>query len=178
MVKPHNNSTARRSPVSTQQGHRLGTTATRDRLVDTLRPAIERAGLDLEDVEVTPAGRRRLVRVVVDKDGGVTLDDIADTTRLVSRRLDEDDDLMGEASYTLEVTSPGTDRPLTAERHWRRNLGRLVKVTPHEGDPVTGRIVEAGDSAARLDVDGATHDVRYADVRKARVEVEFNRKET
>ena len=153
------------------------TSADRDRLVETLRPAVEGAGLDLEDVEVTPAGRRRLVRVVVDKDGGVTLDDIAETTRLLSQRLDADDDLMGEMSYTLEVTSPGTDRPLTAVRHWRRNIGRLVKVTPHEGEPVTGRIVDAGESSARLDVDGASHDVDYTEVRKARVEVEFNRKE-
>jgi ribosome maturation factor RimP len=163
--------------VSSRQSNRLDTTATRDRLVDTLRPAIERAGLDLEDIEVTPAGRRRLVRVVVDRDGGVTLDDIADTTRLVSRTLDENDDLMGEASYTLEVTSPGTDRPLTAQRHWRRNLGRLVKVTRHEGDPFTGRIVEVRDSSATLDVDGTSRDVDYAEVRKARIEVEFNRKE-
>ena len=155
----------------------LSTTANRDRLVDTLRPAIESAGLDLEDIEVTPAGRRRLVRVVVDRDGGVTLDDIAETTRLVSRQLDDNDDLMGEMSYTLEVTSPGTDRPLTAERHWRRNVGRLVKVTRHDAEPLTGRIVEAGGSSARLDVDGAAHDIEYADVRKARIEVEFNRKE-
>ena len=163
--------------MSSRQSNRLDTTANRDRLVDTLRPAIERAGLDLEDIEITPAGRRRLVRVIVDKDGGVTLDDIADTTRVVSRTLDEDDDLMGDMSYTLEVTSPGTDRPLTAERHWRRNLGRLVKVTRHEGGPLTGRIVEVGESSARLDVDGTAHDVDYAEVQKARIEVEFNRKE-
>jgi ribosome maturation factor RimP len=156
---------------------RTATTADRDRLADTLRPAVEGAGLDLEDVEVAPAGRRRLVRVIVDKDGGVTLDDIADTTRLVSKMLDADDDLMGEMPYTLEVTSPGTDRPLTAVRHWRRNIGRLVKVTRHEGEPVTGRIVEAGDSSARLDVDGTSHDVDYSEVHKARIEVEFNRKE-
>jgi ribosome maturation factor RimP len=156
---------------------RMSTTAHRERLVDTLRPEVEGAGLDLEDVEITPAGRRRLVRVVVDKDGGVTLDDIADTTRLVSRRLDEDDDLMGEMSYTLEVTSPGTDRPLTTSRHWRRNVGRLVKVTPQEGQPITGRILEAGESSARVDVDGTARDVEYAEIRKARIEVEFNRKE-
>jgi ribosome maturation factor RimP len=163
--------------VSSRQSNRLDTTATRDRLVEALRPAIEGAGLDLEAIEVTPAGRRRLVRVVVDKDGGVTLDDIADTTRLVSKRLDGDDDVMGETSYTLEVTSPGTDRPLTAVRHWRRNIGRLVKVTRHQGDPLTGRIVEVGEASARLDVDGASHDVDYAEIRKARIEVEFNRKE-
>jgi ribosome maturation factor RimP len=155
----------------------LSTTANRDRLVDTLRPAIDGAGLDLEDIEVTPAGRRRLVRVVVDRDGGVTLDDIADVTRLVSRHLDQDDDLMGEMPYTLEVTSPGTDRPLTAPRHWRRNLGRLVKVTRREGEPVTGRIVDAGEASARLEVDGTSREIAYVDVRKARVEVEFNRRD-
>ncbi|MGH3315887.1 MAG: ribosome maturation factor RimP, partial [Nocardioidaceae bacterium] len=79
--------------------------------------------------------------------------------------------------YTLEVTSPGTDRPLTEPRHWRRNIGRLVKVTPHEGEPVIGRITEAGETTAVLDVDGSSRDVAYADVRKARIEVEFNRKE-
>jgi ribosome maturation factor RimP len=181
------------SPGGSQRGGRQGSepgrprrhgagsptaiTADRDRLAEALRPAVEGAGLDLEDIEVAPAGRRRLVRVIVDKDGGVTLDDIADTTRLVSKMLDADDDLMGEMPYTLEVTSPGTDRPLTAVRHWRRNIGRLVKVTRHEGEPVTGRIVEAGDSSARLDVDGTSHDVDYSEVHKARIEVEFNRKE-
>lgn len=147
--------------------------ATRDRLVDALRPAVEGAGLDLEDIEVATAGRRRVVRVVVDRDGGVALDDIADTTRLVSRRLDADD-LMGETSYTLEVTSRGTDRPLTQPRHWRRNIGRLVKVSRAHHEPLTGRIVEAGESAARVDVDGVSHDIEYTDVAKAHIQVEFN----
>lgn len=155
----------------------MSPTANRDRLVDALGPAVAGAGLDLEDVEVTPAGRRRLVRVVVDRDGGVSLDDIAECTRVVSRRLDDDEDLMGEMSYTLEVTSPGTDRPLTAQRHWRRNLGRLVKVTRRDGDPVKGRIVDVGESSARLDCDGTHLDLDFHDVRKASVEVEFNRKE-
>jgi ribosome maturation factor RimP len=157
-------------PVSTDQ-------TTRDRLAGVLTDPLAAVGLDVEAIELTPAGKRRMLRIAVDKDGGVTLDDIADTTRLVSQRLDEDDDVMGETSYTLEVTSPGTDRPLTAARHWRRNLGRLVKVTRHDKDPLTGRIVEAGDSSARLDVDGTSHDVDYTEVHKARVEVEFNRKE-
>ena len=89
-------------------------------------------GLDLEAVELTPAGRRRVLRVAVDKDGGVTLDDVAEATKEVSRLLDASD-VMGEQPYTLEVTSPGIDRPLTLPRHWRRNAGRLVKVTTHDG---------------------------------------------
>ena len=85
---------------------------TRARLVEELTPHLLEHGLDLEAVEVTPAGRRRVLRVAVDKDGGVTLDDVADATREVSRVLDATD-TMGEQPYTLEVTSPGVDRPLT-----------------------------------------------------------------
>jgi ribosome maturation factor RimP len=134
-------------------------------------------GLDVEAIELTPAGRRRLLRVAVDKDGGVTMDDIADATREVSRLLD-DADVMGEQPYTLEVTSPGTDRPLTLPRHWRRNAGRLVKVARTDGTSVTGRITGSDDARAVLDVDGAAEEVAYADVAKAKIQIEFNRKES
>jgi ribosome maturation factor RimP len=150
---------------------------TRDRLAGVLTEPLAAAGLDVEAIDLTPAGKRRLLRVAVDKDGGVTLDDIADATKEVSRVLDGSD-VMGEQPYTLEVTSPGTDRPLSAPRHWRRNRGRLVKVSLSDGGTVTGRIVESDDAAAVLDVEGTTAEVRYADVAKAKVELEFNRKES
>jgi ribosome maturation factor RimP len=135
-------------------------------------------GLDLEAVELTPAGKRRLLRVAVDKDGGVTLDDIADATKEVSRLLDESD-VMGEQPYTLEVTSPGVDRPLTQPRHWRRNTGRLVKVALHDGRTVTGRVVDSDDERASLDIEGSgTEQITFADVAKAKVQVELNRKES
>src|SRR5215831_16327025 len=92
-----------------------------------LEPVITAAGLDLEAVRVSPAGRRRLLRLVVDADGGVGLDRIADVSREVSARLDGSG-AMGEVPYTLEVSSPGVDRPLTERRHWRRAEGRLVSV--------------------------------------------------
>ena len=139
-------------------------------LVDPLRAL----GLDIEAVEITPAGNRRVLRIAVDKDGGVTLDHVADATREVNQVLDGSD-VMGEQPYTLEVTSRGVDRPLTLPRHWRRNEGRLVKVTLADGDGVTGRIVASGDDAATLEVDGDRRDVAYADVAKALVQVEFNR---
>lgn len=132
------------------------------------------SGLDLEDVETSVAGRRHLVRVLVDKSGGVTLDEIAEATRLVSSLLDEHD-VLGDAPYTLEVTSPGIDRPLTLPRHWQRNLSRLVKVTPREGASFVGRVMAAGESSATLDVEGDLKEVSYADTAKARVEIEFNR---
>ena len=149
--------------------------ATRDRIEAELTDPLSAIGLDVEAVEVTPAGKRRVLRVAVDKDGGVTLDDVADATREVSRVLD-DSDVMGEMPYTLEVTSRGVDRPLTLPRHWRRNQDRLVKATLTDGAEVTGRILGSDDSAATLDVDGDRREVAYADVAKALVQIEFNRK--
>ena len=154
----------------------MSTAPTPDSLEQVLRPAASGMGLDLEDVAVSTAGRRRLLRVVVDKDGGVTLDDVADATRELSRELDSSD-VMGEQPYTLEVTSPGLDRPLTAPRHWRRNLHRLVQVTDGEGRTVTGRIVDCDEQQAWLEVAGARQTVEYSDVAKARIQVEFNRKD-
>jgi ribosome maturation factor RimP len=150
---------------------------TRDRLAGVITDPLAAVGLDVEAVELTAAGKRRMLRVAVDKDGGVTLDDIAEATKEVSR-VQDDSDVMGEQSYTLEVTSPGTDRPLTLPRHWRRNESRLVKVTLVDGETVTGRISGSDDERATLDVDGTTRDVAYADVAKAKIQIEFNRKES
>ncbi len=149
---------------------------TRDRLADTLAGPMETLGLDLEAVELTAAGRRRMLRVAIDRDGGVTLDDVADATREVSRALDESD-AMGSQPYTLEVTSPGTDRPLTLPRHWRRNQGRLVSVTTDDGASRTGRIVRSDEESATLDVDGTEHVLRIESVTKAKVQVELTRGE-
>jgi len=150
---------------------------TRDRLSEVLIAPLATVGLDVEAIDLTPAGKRRVLRVAVDKDGGVTMDDIADATREVSRLL-EDSDVMGEHPYTLEVTSPGTERPLTLPRHWRRNERRLVKVTVNDGDTFIGRIVGSDEQGATLEVDGDKREVVYADVAKARIEIEFNRKES
>ena len=156
-------------PVSTDQ--------TRDRLAGVLTEPLAATGLDVEAIDLTPAGKRRLLRVAVDKDGGVTLDDIAEATKEVSRILDETD-VMGEQPYTLEVSSRGADRPLTAPRHWRRNVGRLVTVTLADKVSVTGRITASDDTRAVLDVDGTSTEVAYGDVKKAKIQIEFNRKES
>ena len=149
--------------------------ATRDRIEAELIDPLKVMELDVEAVELTPAGKRRVLRVAVDKDGGVTLDDVADATREVSRVLDESD-VMGEMPYTLEVTSRGVDRPLTLPRHWRRNCDRLVKATKTDGTDLTGRITSSDDTAVTLDVDGEHHEIAYADIAKALVQIEFNRK--
>jgi ribosome maturation factor RimP len=154
---------------------RPSSTATAARIEDELTGPLGDLGLDVESVEITPAGKRRVLRVAVDKDGGVTLDDVASATRAVNAVLDESD-VMGEQPYTLEVTSRGVDRPLTLPRHWRRNRSRLVKVTLAGGDVVTGRIAAADEEQATLEVDGKERPVPFADIDKALVQIEFNRK--
>jgi len=137
-----------------------------------LEPVVTAAGFELDALDVRVAGRRHTIRLVVDSDSGVGLDDIARLSRAASDELDRNEHLVG-GSYTLEVTSPGVDRPLTTPRHWRRAHRRLVVVRPQEGEPFQGRVGVAGDDAVALLVDGALRQVRYADVAHAAVEVEF-----
>jgi len=160
--------------TTTQQEVALSTPDITDRLTGLLAEPIEALGLDLEAVDLSKAGKRSVLRVAVDKDGGVDMDDIAAATAEVSRVLD-DSDVMGGGSYTLEVSSPGVDRPLTLPRHWRRNAGRLVKVALVDADEFTGRIVETDDNGAGIDADGAVRRVEFADVAKARIQIEFKR---
>lgn len=151
------------------------TDATRERIEVEVAPPLAALSLDVEAVELTPAGKRRVLRIAVDKDGGVTLDDVAEATRAIDEAL-ENSDVMGELPFTLEVTSRGIDRPLSLPRHWRRNADRLVKVTLVEGGEITGRILASTDTTATLDCDGTEHVLVLADVAKAVVQVEFNRK--
>lgn len=150
-----------------------------DQIADVLGPVLEQFTLDLDAVEVKPAGKRSVVRVVVDGDGvdggGPSLDDIAEATRAVSATLDSSD-LTGAGPYTLEVTSRGVSRPLTLPRHWRRNVDRLVNVSLTDGETLTGRIIGSDETQATLDVDGNTRQVAYADIDKALIQVELNRK--
>ena len=136
-------------------------------------------GVDVEDVDVQKAGRRHVVRIVVDRDGGVDLDLVAAVSHRASELLDVPpltDVLPGP--FVLEVTSPGVDRPLTEPRHWRRALTRLVHVAMVDGRTLEGRIVDVP-SDAEVVIATATGDVTVAlvDVQRAQVQVEFNRKD-
>ncbi|GAB2807637.1 ribosome maturation factor RimP [Actinocorallia aurea] len=151
-------------------------------LVELLEPVVGESGHDLEDVVVSQAGRRRVVRVVVDADGGVSLDDIAVVSRAVSTALDETD-VLGGSPYVLEVTSPGVDRPLTAPRHWRRAAGRLVKAVytageQEAGESVEGRVIAADDEEVRIEVAGTERVFPLAGLGPGKVQVEFRRAET
>lgn len=143
------------------------------RLAGLIGPVVAAAGMDLESVRASVAGRRRLLRVVVDSDHGVSLDDAADVSRDVSAALDATD-VMGDMPYTLEVSSPGVDRPLTEPRHWRRAARRLVRVKTGAGT-VQGRVLAADAAGVTLDIDGAEHRFGYGDLGAGAVQVEFGR---
>jgi ribosome maturation factor RimP len=152
------------------------------RLASVLRPVVTAAGLDLENVRITAVGRRRLLKVVVDGDGGVTLDAITEVSRALSAELDASG-AMGEAPYTLEVSSPGAERPLTEPRHWRRAAGRLVRVplagraragdTPKGPAAVEGRVLTASETGVVLEVAGQRREFGYAELGPGKVLLEF-----
>ena len=141
-------------------------------LEPVVREAVQRAGYDLECLEVMPAGRRHLLRVIVDSDSGVGLDGIATVSRMVSAELDQREELLA-GPYTLEVTSPGVDRPLTAPRHWRRNRLRLVRASLREGGEILGRVGDCDEAAVTLLVSGELRRVAFAELDRAVVEIEF-----
>ncbi|MEW2135916.1 ribosome maturation factor RimP [Streptomyces sp. NPDC005409] len=153
-----------------------------DRLRGLLEPLVAAKGLDLEEIEMSRAGKRRMLRIIVDSDEGVELDACAELSREVSDRLDETD-VMGEDEYVLEVSSPGADRPLTEHRHYVRAIGRLVKFQLAEGGEVIARILDVDDEGLDLEVPGVkgrkatARRIAFTDIAKARVEIEFNRKD-
>lgn len=154
---------------ATQRGSR------EEGLAAALAPSLTPLGVDLEGVSITTAGRRELVRVTVDRDGGVDLDTIADVSRVVSEALD--DPALASVlpgPFVLEVSSPGVDRPLTQVRHWRRASGRLVLIHLADGESFTGRVTAVTDDGdVTVAVDGQSRTFGIASVRKAVVQVEF-----
>ncbi|PBC60783.1 ribosome maturation factor RimP [Streptomyces sp. Tue6028] len=152
-----------------------------ERLRELLEPLVGSQGLDLEEIAVDSVGRKRVLRVVVDSDSGADLDQIADVSRALSAKLDETD-AMGEGEYTLEVGTPGAERELTEHRHYVRATDRLVKFQLTEGGELVARILKIDDDGLDVEVPGvkgrkptARH-LAFEDVAKARVQVEFNRK--
>ncbi len=148
------------------------------RLVSLLTSVLARHGLELDALDLLPAGKRTLLRVTVDGDGpagrGPLLDEIASATQAISAALDESS-AMGERPYTLEVSSRGVGKPLTQERHYRRNTGRLIALSLTDGTAVTGRILGVRDGLVSLEVEGEARPVPLTSVRKGIVQVELNR---
>jgi ribosome maturation factor RimP len=154
--------------------------ALKDQISEHITPALHKAGYFLEDVNLVSPGQHRIVTVIVDGESALNLDQVTVASKLVSELLDEAT-FMGETPFTLEVTSPGIDRPLTLPRHFAKNIDRLLKVTKTDGVVVTGRILSNSESDVTLSVtekkDVKVVVISLADIKRAQVEIEFNRKE-
>ncbi len=154
--------------------------ALKDQISELVTPALSQAGYFLEDINIVTPGQHRIVTVIVDGESALNLDQVTVASKLVSELLDEAT-FMGETPFTLEVTSPGIDRPLTLPRHFAKNVTRLLKVVKTDGEVVTGRITSNTDVDVTLTVTEkkTTKDVvvALADIKRATVEIEFNRKD-
>ena len=154
--------------------------ALKDQISEYITPALQKAGYFLEDVNLVSPGQHRIVTVIVDGESALNLDQVTVASKLVSELLDEAT-FMGETPFTLEVTSPGIDRPLTIPRHFAKNVDRLLKVTKTDGVVVTGRILANTDNDLTLSVtekkDVKEVVISLGDIKRAQVEIEFNRKE-
>ncbi len=154
--------------------------ALKDQIAELITPALQEAGYYLEDINVVSPGNHRIVTVIVDGEAALNLDQVTVASKLVSELVDEAP-FMGETPFTLEVTSPGIDRPLTLPRHFTKNVTRLLKVTQNDGVVVTGRITSNTELDVTLSVveKKVTKDVTIllADIKRAVVEIEFNRKD-
>ena len=154
--------------------------ALKDSLLELLTPAVENAGFFLDEVQITSPGNHRTVICVVDGIKPLNMDEVTSVSRVISEILDQTP-VMGEEAFTLEVTSPGVDRPLTLPRHWTKNLTRLIKITLNDGNVITARLNEFNESHAQLveNIKGRmkNHEIAFADIKRAVVEIEFNRKD-
>lgn len=149
-------------------------------LTALISPAITEAGYFLEEIQVSTAGNHRTIICVVDGQTPLNLDQVTVLSRVISELFDTSSSL-DESPFTLEVTSPGVDRPLTEERHWYKNLTRLIKVSKNDGSEIIGRLTEIDETQATLveNIKGRikNHIVNFADIKRAVVEIEFNRKD-
>lgn len=144
-------------------------------VTELLEAEFARAGYDIEDVVIDSTTRPPRIAVVADADQGLDLDSLAELSRRASELLDE----LDSAAYVLEVTSPGVDRPLTTDKHFRRAHGRRVSLTLADGSALDGRLGPVAGAAVAIVVrEGArgfaVREVPLSDIAKAVVQVEFS----
>lgn len=154
--------------------------ALKDQITELVTPALSQAGYFLEDINIVSPGQHRIVTVIVDGESALNLDQVTVASKLVSELLDEAP-FMGETAFTLEVTSPGIDRPLTLPRHFAKNVTRLLKVVKVDGEVVTGRITSNTETEVTLSVTDKKKIsdvvIPISEIKRATVEIEFNRKD-
>ena len=142
----------------------------KEQVLAVITPAIESLGFYIEDINITSAGKRSMLTVIVDGDTHLSLDQVTVATKAISE-IAENLPTLGNNPFTLEVTSPGLDRPLTKPRHWRKNQDRLIKIVLTDGKEVNGRIKDSTESSVTVD----EQVINFADIKRATLEVEFKK---
>lgn len=158
------------------------------KLIAALEPPVAAMGFEIESLQISSIAKERIIRIVIDRDGGVSLDNVAEVSQRCSEILDTTESVANLDSYLLEVTSPGADRPLTLPKHWKRNIGRLVRFTFQNEESLIGRIIAVSDGEVELSLEadreklkgrktaqGPLKKYKFAEISKARIEIEFNR---
>ena len=158
------------------------------KLIAALEPPVAEMGFEIESLQIASIAKERIIRIVIDRDGGVSLDNVAQVSQRCSEILDTTESVANLDSYLLEVTSPGADRPLTLPKHWKRNIGRLVRFTFQNEESLIGRIIAVSDGEVELSLEadreklkgrktaqGPLKKYKFAEISKARIEIEFNR---
>jgi ribosome maturation factor RimP len=140
----------------------------KEQVAAAITPAIESLGFYVEDIAITSAGKRSMLTVIVDGDTHLSLDQVTVATKAISEIV-ENLPTLGNNPFTLEVTSPGLDRPLTKPRHWQKNKDRLIKIVLNDGKEIKGRIKESTQTAVTVD----EKVINFADVKRATLEIEF-----
>jgi ribosome maturation factor RimP len=180
--------------MAQRSGGSPSATGVEQALTELLEPVLAGQGLVLEELRLSPAGKRRILKVLVDRDvfaqdngvadspvEGLSLDEVAEASRIVSTHLDELADAadpLGGTPYTLEVSSPGVERPLTLPRHFRRNVGRLVELRTADGSSLRCRITSVTQESVTVETSQGARPVLWRDVLGGSVQVEFRRAAT
>ena len=140
----------------------------KEQVAAAITPAIESLGFYVEDIAITSAGKRSMLTVIVDGDTHLSLDQVTVATKAISEIV-ENLPTLGNNPFTLEVTSPGLDRPLTKPRHWQKNKDRLIKIILNDGKEIKGRIKDSTQLAVTVD----EQVINFADMKRATLEIEF-----
>lgn len=142
----------------------------KEQVLAVITPAIESLGFYIEDITISSAGKRSMLTVIVDGDTHLSLDQVTVATKAISEIV-ENLPTLGNNPFTLEVTSPGLDRPLTKPRHWRKNKDRLIKIILNDGEEINGRIKESTENSVSVD----EQVINFADIKRATLEIEFKK---
>ena len=155
----------------------MGSKSIRKGVADLIEPSLEEMGFELIDVDYLSSQRRWILRIYIDKEGGVTIDDCAQVSRELGDLIDVKDMIPHE--YVLEVSSPGLNRPLTKEKHLIDALGKKIRVKmakPMEGRRnFAGRLSDFRDETLYVEIDRGMVALPWSEVEKANLVYEFTR---